>query len=72
MGSEICIRDSLRITPAVLKLTRIGLDIDTPSDLIRLSRLLYESYQDKVTFRYLVDSGILEKFCPEFLGITRK
>ena len=62
----------LRITPAVLKLTRIGLDIDTPSDLIRLSRLLYESYQEKVTFRYLLDSGILEKFCPEFLGITRK
>ena len=62
----------LRIPPAVLKLTRIGLDIDTPSDLIRLSQVLCHSYQDKVTFRYLLGSGILEKACPELLGIDRK
>ena len=62
----------LRIAPAVLKLTRIGLDIDTPTDLIKLSHVLCRSYQDKVTYRYLLEGGILEKACPELLGIDGK
>ena len=51
---------------------KFGLDIDTPTDLIKLSQVLCRSYQDKVTYRYILDGRNMEKHCPELLGIDAK
>ena len=43
--------------------------IKTPEDLNELAQMLYESGQEKVTFSYLLESGILERVCPDLLRL---
>ncbi len=49
------------IEPAVLKLPGVGLDVDTPEDLEQLVQQLPGANNESHTFRYLRDSGVLEK-----------
>ncbi len=57
------------IAPTVMRLPGIGLDVDTPEDLNELAQMLYESGQEKATFSYLLESGILERVCPDLLRL---
>lgn len=57
------------IAPTVTRLPGIGLDVDTPEDLNELAQMLYESGQEKATFSYLLESGILERVCPDLLRL---
>ncbi|MFP6806487.1 MAG: 2-phospho-L-lactate guanylyltransferase [Pseudomonadales bacterium] len=49
------------ITPLVVKLPGLGLDIDTPEDLKELASILVETGIESHTYRYLRESGILER-----------
>lgn len=49
------------IDPAVLKLPGVGLDVDTPDDLEQLVQRLIAADDESNTFRYLRESGLLEK-----------
>ena len=62
----------LEVVPTVAHLPRIGLDIDTPADLMKLAQVLCDGEQDKVTFRYLLDSGIFEREYSELLRLDDK
>jgi len=64
------IAEDLDIVPTVTHLPGIGLDVDTPEDLERLIKVLCESEQHKATFMYLLDSGIVERICPELLRLN--
>ncbi len=63
------IAETRGIVPIVTRLPGIGLDIDTPDDLNELGQTLYESGQEKATFTYLLESGILERVCPDLLRL---
>ena len=62
--------ESRGIVPTVTRLPGIGLDVDTPSDLTRLARIMCNNEQDKATFRYLLESEIVERLFPELLRLN--
>ena len=66
---HLAIARSLDIEPSVAKLPGIGLDIDTPEDLIELSRILVESRIESNTHRYIRESGIMERMLEGFQKI---
>lgn len=53
------------IIPTVARLPGIGLDIDTPDDLLTLAEMMSvaesRGAETKVTFRYLIESGIADR-----------
>ncbi|MCZ6502083.1 MAG: 2-phospho-L-lactate guanylyltransferase [Gammaproteobacteria bacterium] len=60
----------LGIEPSVAKLPGIGLDVDTPDDLVELASILVESRIESYTHRYFRESGILERISEELLRIS--
>lgn len=52
----------LGIKPRVAKLPGLGLDVDTPDDLIELISRLKAGKIDSYTWKYLRESGIAERF----------
>ena len=57
------IAEARGIVPNVIHLPGIGLDVDTPSDLGELASIMSSEgfEEEKGTYRYLVESGILER-----------
>ncbi len=49
------------IEPMVVRLPGIGLDVDTPEDLRRVSMTLTETQRETHTHRYLRESGIMDR-----------
>ncbi len=66
---HLAIARRLAIEPTVAKLPGIGLDVDTPDDLHNLAATLVESGLDSNTYRYLKNSGILDKMSEGLLRI---
>lgn len=48
------------IEPTVLKLPGIGLDIDTPEDIVELTNAIVKQNIESHTYRYLVQAGFLD------------
>ena len=49
------------IEPEVVKLPGVGLDVDTPDDLEALAQALMAAGDEGNTFRFLRDSGVMDK-----------
>ena len=62
---HLAIARELNIEPAVAKLPGIGLDIDTPEDLMELLAAIEREPRDSSTIRYVSRSGIVTKLARE-------
>ena len=62
------IAQSLGIKPMVAKLPGIGLDVDTPADLLELARVLCRQNLKTHTQRFLETSGILANLPADLVG----
>jgi 2-phospho-L-lactate/phosphoenolpyruvate guanylyltransferase len=64
---HLAIARRLGIEPAVAKLPGIGLDVDTPDDLIELASILVTSRIESHTHRYFRKSGIMGRISEDLL-----
>ncbi len=68
---HLAVARKLGIEPIVVKIPGIGLDVDTPEDLQELVAKLVESKIESHTYRYLRESGILDRQSSEIAGVAK-
>lgn len=68
---HLAVARKLGIEPIVVKLPGLGLDVDTPEDLQELASRLVESNIESHTYRYLRESGILDRESTAISGVAR-
>lgn len=68
---HLAVARELDIEPTVVKLPGFGLDVDTPEDLQELAMKLVELNVESHTYRYLRESGILDRESSAISGVAR-